>query len=338
MGHMIQSFCICLFTGGVLLSSAESVRAAGGPEKYPYRVTCTVGMVADIVRQVAGDKAEVENIIGEGVDPHLYSATRSDLGRLRRADAIIYSGLMLEGKMTDSLIKIGRRRPVYAVTERLDEKNLLSPKEFKGHHDPHVWMNAALWKECSETVAVVLGEFDSANSKYYHSNYMRYAKELDQLHAYAKKTVATIPEKSRVLVTAHDAFNYFGRAYGIEVRGIQGISTESEAGIKDINRLVDMIVERDIKAVFVETSVSEKNVRALVEGAAEKGKIVKIGGYLFSDAMGKPGTYEGTYIGMIDHNVTTVVRALGGTAPAGGMQGRLAGAGQSETGAKVESR
>lgn len=327
-----------VFAGGCLLTWTKPVPAADGPGKYPYRVTCTVGMVADIVRQVAGDKADVENIIGEGVDPHLYSATRSDLGKLRRADIIIYSGLMLEGKMTDSLIKIGRKRPVYAVTERLDEKNLLSPKEFKGHHDPHVWMSAAIWKECTETVAVVLGEFDPANREYYRSNYLRYAKELEALHAYAVKAMATIPERSRVLVTAHDAFNYFGRAYGIEVRGIQGISTESEAGIKDINRLVDMIVKRDIKAVFVETSVSEKNVRALVEGAADKGKTVKIGGYLFSDAMGKPGTYEGTYIGMIDHNVTTVVRALGGTAPAGGMQGRLAGAKHAESAAPVTSR
>lgn len=291
--------------------------------KGPYKVVTTVGMVTDIVREVAGDKANVEGIIGEGVDPHLYKPTRSDVAAMLAADVIIYSGLMLEGQMGDTLVKVGRGKPVYAVTELIDEQYLLSPKEFAGHHDPHVWMDASGWMKAVEAVAKSLSEYDKPNAAFYAANAERYNAEVKKLDEYAKKVIASIPQKSRVLVTAHDAFNYFGRAYGIEVRGIQGISTESEAGLKDINALVDMLVERDIKAVFVETSVADKNVRALIEGAGSRGKTIKIGGTLFSDAMGKHGTYEGTYIGMIDHNVTVVARALGGEAPERGMNGKL---------------
>jgi manganese/zinc/iron transport system substrate-binding protein len=311
---------------------AAAATAAGQPvvTRHPYHITCTTGMVTDIVRAVAGDKAEVDGIIGEGIDPHLYQATRSDVARLLKADVIFYSGLMLEGKMSDALIKVGRSRPVYAVTELVDATVLLEPPEFAGHYDPHLWMDVSLWKRCTEMVANTLGDastdrpIDPSNAEYYMENYRRYAEQLDALHAYAQKAVASIPESSRVLITAHDAFNYFGRAYGIEVLGIQGISTESEAGVADINRLVDLIVNRKVKAVFVETSVSEKNVRALIEGAKARGHDVKIGGRLFSDAMGAPGTYEGTYIGMLDHNTTTIVRALGGEAPARGLNSRLA--------------
>jgi manganese/zinc/iron transport system substrate-binding protein len=231
---------------------------------------------------------------------------------------------MLEGKMTDALIKVASSgKSVFAVTELIDEKYLLTPKEFQGHPDPHVWMDVAAWSKAVEAVAGSLGKFDPRNADYYAANAARYRAELAELDDYARRVMASIPEHKRVLITAHDAFNYFGRAYGIAVRGIQGISTESEAGIRDINLLVDMIVERSIEAVFVETSVAEKNVRALIEGARSRGRSVRIGGTLFSDAMGPPGSYEGTYIGMIDHNATTIARALGGDAPPGGMQGRL---------------
>jgi len=296
---------------------------AEGPTTYPYQVVCTTGMVADIVRQVAGDKAEVENIIGSGVDPHLYQSTRGDVAKLLTAEVIFYNGLMLEGKMGDVLVRVGRAKPVYAVTELIDESLLLEPPEFAGHHDPHVWMDVSLWKRCTEMVAKTLSEFDRANAGYYDSNYRRYAEQLDALDAYATSALASIPKESRVLVTAHDAFNYLARRYGLEVRGIQGISTESEAGVDDINRLVDLLVQRKIGAVFVESSVSDKNVRSLIEGSASRKHKVTVGGQLFSDAMGAPGTYEGTYIGMIDHNVTVITRALGGTAPARGMQDRL---------------
>jgi manganese/zinc/iron transport system substrate-binding protein len=280
-------------------------------------------MVTDIVRQVAGEKGVVEGLIGEGVDPHLYSTTRADIVRLLKSDVIFYNGLMLEGKMTDALDKLSRSRSVFAVSELIEASTLLEPQEQKGHPDPHVWMDVTLWKRCAARVAQALGRFDPRHADVYQANYARYAEKLDELDNYARDCFASIPATSRVLVTAHDAFNYMGRAYGLEVKGIQGISTESEAGIEDINALVSLLAEREIKAVFVETSVSDKNVRALLEGAAAKGHTVTIGGALFSDAMGKPGTYEGTYIGMIDHNVTVITRSLGGEAPAKGLHGRL---------------
>jgi manganese/zinc/iron transport system substrate-binding protein len=287
------------------------------PLPSPYTIVTTCGMVTDIVRTVAGEKATVNGLMGEGVDPHLYKPTRDDIAALVKADMVFYSGLMLEGRMTDAFLKVSRRgTPVFAVTELLDEKFLLEPEEFAGHTDPHVWMDVQGWMQAVP------------NAAYYTKNAEACAARLAELDAYAKKAMASIPPARRVLITAHDAFNYFGRAYGIEVRGIQGISTESEAGVSDINKLVDFLVERKIPAIFVESSVSDKNIRALVEGCKSRGHAVKIGGELFSDAMGAPGTYEGTYIGMIDHNVTTIVRALGGDAPAGGFQGKLAHAKQ----------
>ena len=291
--------------------------------KYPFRATATVGMVADIVKQVAGDRAEVTNIIGAGVDPHLYNPTRSDVSLLLKSDVIFYAGLLLEGQMSDVLIKVSRRRPVYAVTELLKESYLIHDPE-TNHSDPHVWMDVQGWMKAVEVVSASLCEFDPKHTDIYKKNEAAYLKKLENLDAYAKKVIGTIPREQRVMITAHDAFSYMGRAYKLEVQGIQGLSTESEAGLKDINRIVDELVSRKIPAVFVETSVSDKNVKALIEGARSRGHAVVIGGELFSDAMGKMGTYEGTYIGMIDHNVTTIARALGGNAPPTGMQGKLA--------------
>ena len=311
----INSFWLSVLVMVVVVLQAES---------SPYKVVATVGMVKDIVTQVAGDKATVDNIIGEGIDPHLYKPTRSDVAALLKADVVFYSGLMLEGKMADVLVKVARRgKPVYAVTELIDESYLLTPENLSGHFDPHVWMDVQGWIKAVEAVVQSLAEYDSKNQEYYTKNAGNYIKELEKLDLYAKQSIQTIPQNSRVLITAHDAFNYFGRAYGLEVKGIQGISTESEAGLKDINLLVEEIVGSKINAVFIETSVADKNIRALIEGAAVKGHQVHIGGELFSDAMGPPGTYEGTYIGMIDHNVTTVVQALGGTPSKRGMNGKL---------------
>ncbi|BBO90609.1 manganese transporter [Desulfosarcina ovata subsp. ovata] len=306
-----------------VLCTIASASAATFDGKYPIRVGATVGMVADIVREVAGDRAEVTNIIGSGVDPHVYSPTRSDVAVLLKSDIIFYSGLLLEGQMSDVLVKISRKRPVYAVTELLKADYLLQDKQ-TGHHDPHVWMDVGGWIKAVDVVVEAMAGFDPPNAELYHRNAKTYQALLHRLDDYARQAIASIPENQRVLVTAHDAFNYMGRAYGIEVKGIQGISTESEAGLKDINRLVDLLVTRRIPAVFVETSVSDKNVKALIEGAAARGHRVTIGGNLFSDAMGSPGTYEGSYVGMIDHNATLISRALGGQAPAGGMQGKLA--------------
>jgi manganese/zinc/iron transport system substrate-binding protein len=279
-------------------------------------------MVADIVREVAGDKADVTNIIGSGVDPHVYSPTRSDVAVLLKSDIIFYSGLLLEGQMTDILAKISRKRPVYAVTELLSDEYLLRDSQ-TGHHDPHVWMDVNGWSKAVTVVSDKLAAFDPLGADDYRKNADAYQSRLERLDAYARAAINAIPDNQRVLLTAHDAFNYMGRAYGIEVKGIQGISTESEAGLKDINRLVDLLVNRRIPAVFVETSVSDKNVKALIEGAAARNHRVTIGGSLFSDAMGPPGTYEGTYEGMIDHNMTVIARALGGKVPAKGMQGKL---------------
>jgi manganese/zinc/iron transport system substrate-binding protein len=291
--------------------------------QYPYKVGTTVGMIADIVRQVAGDKAKVTNIIGTGVDPHLFNPTRGDVAVLLKSNIVFYAGLLLEGQMTDILSKISRKRPVYAVTELLDDSYLIQDTS-TNHSDPHVWMDVRGWMKAVEVVAAALAKFDPANAVRYNKNAADYLVKLEQLDAYARKVIGSIPAAQKIMITAHDAFRYMGRAYGIEVMGIQGLSTESEAGLKDINRIVDELVQRKIPAVFVESSVSDKNVKALLEGAESRGQKVKIGGELFSDAMGKTDTYEGTYIGMIDHNSTTIARALGGQAPERGLNGRLA--------------
>ena len=291
---------------------------------YPYRVVTTVGMINDLVREIGGERVEAVGLIGEGVDPHLYNPTRSDVAALMQADIIFYNGLQLEGKMTDVLIRVGRAgKPVYAVTDLIDPAYLMEHDELEGYSDPHVWMDVSAWMKALDVVAEALSEFDPAHAEEYRERAASYSAELSALHEYARQVIATIPERNRILITAHDAFNYFGRAYDMEVRGIQGLSTESEAGLLDINRLVDLIVDREIGAVFIETSVAEKNVHALIEGARSRGQSVRIGGTLFSDAMGPSGTYEGTYIGMIDHNVTTIARALGGHAPEQGLHGRL---------------
>jgi manganese/zinc/iron transport system substrate-binding protein len=291
-----------------------------------YMVTCTVGMITDIVRNVAGDYAQVEGLIGEGVDPHLYKPTRGDVVKLSSADVVFYNGLLLEGKMTDVLVRVSSSgKLVKAVTEAiLDESDyLMDMEDGSAHTDPHVWMDVQGWMKAIPVVADTLSAYDPKHAEVYHSNAAAYLEQLEALNVYVKTSIASIPEGQRVLVTAHDAFNYLGRATGLTVRGIQGVSTESEAGVRDLEDLVDYIVSQKIPAVFVESSVADKNVRALVEGANARGHAVKIGGELFSDAMGKTGTYEGTYIGMIDHNITTITRALGGEAPARGMLGKL---------------
>jgi len=323
MKRAAAALIMVLIAGLAWAGGSNEAASEGGELSYPYKVATTVGMVTDIVRHVAGERATVTGIIGEGVDPHLYKPTRSDVAWLLEADVVFYSGLLLEGKMTDTLVRVARDKPVFAVTEEVDESYLLEPEGFSGHFDPHLWMDVEGWSQVVSAVAARLSEFDPANADYYADNGAAYRERLEELHSYVVEISATIPEESRVLVTAHDAFNYFGRAYGFEVLAIQGISTESEAGLEDINSLIDTLVERNVRAVFVETSVADKNVRALVEGAAARGHEVVIGGELFSDAMGEAGTYEGTYIGMIDHNATIIVRALGGDAPAGGFQGKL---------------
>jgi manganese/zinc/iron transport system substrate-binding protein len=314
---------LIVLVGGLRGASAgEQVGTARGHDRYT--IVATVGMVEDAVRRVAGDRAEVIGLMGPGVDPHLYKPTRSDMQRLMSADVIFYNGLLLEGKMTDALIRAATSgKKVYPVTELLDEQDLLEPEAFAGHFDPHVWMDPSAWAKTVDVIRDRLIEFDPPGAETYRANAAEYAAAIAELDAYAAGVLASVPEGQRVLVTAHDAFNYFGRRYGFDVVGIQGISTESEAGVRDIERLVSLLVERRIGAVFVESTVSERNIRALISGAGARGHEVAVGGSLFSDAMGDAGTYEGTYIGMIDHNVTAIARALGGEAPEKGLHGRL---------------
>ena len=290
------------------------------------KVVATIAMVSDVARNIAGDRAQVTNLLGEGVDPHLYKPTRSDVAQVLSADTVLYCGLMLEGRMTDTFADAGNTgTKVYAVTRDIDRAHLLEPPDFEGHWDPHVWMDVSMWSQTATTIAAALAEIDPTNKDAYQSDLAAYQAQLTELDTYVKQVIGSIPAQQRVLVTAHDAFNYFGRAYDIQVLGVQGISTESRAALDDINRLVDFLVENKVAAVFVESSVSDKNVKALIEGCASRGHTVTIGGTLFSDAMDPAGTYEGTYIGMIDHNATTIARALGGEAPEKGFQGKLTG-------------
>jgi manganese/zinc/iron transport system substrate-binding protein len=237
---------------------------------------------------------------------------------------VLANGLGLEAQLEDLLDALAREKPVIRLAERLPVERLLAHPEFAGKFDPHIWMDVGLWRELVDVVRDELARLDPPDAAGYAERARVYRAELDALEDYVRGVLASVPAERRVLITAHDAFGYFGRAYGFEVRGIQGLSTESEAGLSEIEGLVRLIVERGIGAVFVESSVAERNVKALVEGAAARGRAVRIGGRLFSDAMGAPGTWEGTYVGMIDHNVTVIARALGGEAPPRGMAGRLA--------------
>ncbi len=303
----------------VFLALLPTVGLAEGRQ---YKIVTTIGMITDVVRNIAGEHAKVEGLIGEAVDPHLYKPTRNDVVKLQAADLVFYNGLLLEGKMNDILIRMaGKGKRIVPVTERIAEEPDYVIDGPESHYDPHVWMDVGGWMKAAEVIGETLAEYDKEHGDEYRQNAAAYISRLKDLHSYAKWALSLVPESQRVLITAHDAFNYFGRAYGVQVRGIQGISTESEAGVRDIENLVSFIIERDIRAVFVETSVADKNVRALVEGTRARGHQISIGGSLFSDAMGKSGTYEGTYIGMIDHNVTVVARSLGGKGvPEGGFR------------------
>ncbi|MBK1832942.1 metal ABC transporter solute-binding protein, Zn/Mn family [Roseibacillus ishigakijimensis] len=308
---------LVLLLGIASCRDKEGAKSVASSFSHPYRITATTGMIADITRQVVGGEevAEVTNLIGEGIDPHAYKAARSDLLALQKADLVLYNGLLLEGKMGDTFSRLGESgKPVVAVAESVLQSTQGPLRDESDHPDPHVWMDVRLWMQAVETIATTLMKHDHAHADRYRENADRYLAELRQLDDYARTSLATIPQEQRVLVTAHDAFGYLARAYGIEVRGVQGLSTESEAGVRDIENLVLFLIDRKIPAIFVESSVSDQHVKALQEGARAQGHEVTIGGKLFSDAMGPAGTYEGTYVGMIDHNITTITRALGGQA------------------------
>ncbi len=282
------------------LPALAALSAAAAADRGPV---ATIAMIAEPLG--------VESLMGPGVDPHLYKLTRADVARLIGASHLLYCGLGLEGKLLDAFERLAAAgKPVTAVCEMPPAaRRLAVAPGYPGAADPHLWMDPALWAEALQAAARRLG--------------VPAPSGLAELDAYARRCIATIPPEARMLVTAHDAFAYFGRRYGLEVIGIQGVNTESEAGLRAIEAVVETIVSRRLPAVFVESTVSDRNVHAIVEGAAARGHRVRIGGRLFSDAMGPEGSYEGTYLGMIDHNVTTITRALGGRAPERGMQGKL---------------
>ncbi len=303
-----------------VLSLIFILLGCGAPEKPASSgpVLSTVGMLTDIVRRVGEGVVEVEGLMGSGVDPHLYKPTSADVKRIQSASAVLYAGLHLEGKLQpifERQREQGRR--MEALSSRIPEHLLLS--DAQGQHDPHVWMDPSLWSHVAGKVASLFQSWYPEHEARIASNALALRDELERLDLYVRFLVSSIPEEHRVLITAHDAFGYFGRRYGLEVLGIQGFSTESEAGLRRLNELVDMIVRRNLPAVFVESTVADKNVRALLEGAVTKGHVVKMGGELYSDAMGEEGSLAGTYVGMILHNAETITRALGGNVPEGGF-------------------
>lgn len=274
------------------------------------QVATTTGQVADLVKNVGGDQVEVTSLMGPGVDPHLYQASQGDIQKLNDADMIFYNGLHLEGKMGEIFEKMSEEKAIVAVAEHIPEDMLLGTGDNSNAHDPHVWFNIQAWTHAVDAVEEELTKHAPENEELFKENAANYKQELEEMDQYAKEQIQSIPEESRVLVTAHDAFAYFGHAYGLNVMGLQGLSTDSEYGLKDVQGLVDTLVDRNIKAVFIESSISEKSINAVVEGAKKQGHEVVIGGELFSDAMGEEGTEEGTYIGMFKHNVDTIVSSL----------------------------
>ncbi|MEL6206673.1 MAG: zinc ABC transporter substrate-binding protein, partial [Pseudomonadota bacterium] len=285
-------------TRRILLSALVSLGLAGPVvADAELSVVATTGMIADATREVGGDLVAVQALMGPGVDPHAYRQTRSDIVAMARADLVLWHGLYLEAQMEEFFEGLADRTTVVAVADGLPQDALVPHDDYEGRFDPHVWMDPRLWTLVVEEVRDALITVAPEHEVAFRGNAERYADELAELAIYAEGVLETVPDASRVLVTAHDAFNYFGAAYGFEVLGIQGISTESEAGLRRISELVDVLTSRSVRAVFVESSVSDRNVRALIEGAQAQGHAVEIGGELYSDAMGEAGAYEGTYLG-----------------------------------------
>ena len=304
--------------GAAALTLPRAARAA-----EPLQVVATTGMIGDVVASVGGAEVQARSLMGPGLDPHAFRPTRTDILAMARADMVAWHGLGLEAQLEPFLADLAGTKPVVALGETVPEDRLIPHDEYADAHDPHVWMDPELWALVALAARDHLAEVRPGAASAFTANAEAYGAEAARLHGYAQEVLASVPEAARVLVTAHDAFAYFGRAYGFEVLGIQGISTESEAGLNRIGELVEVLVGRGIGAVFVESSVSDRNIRALIEGAAARGHEVIVGGELFSDAMGPAGSYEGTWVGMIDHNVTTIAGALGGRVPQRGLNGRL---------------
>ncbi|MCL4243684.1 MAG: zinc ABC transporter substrate-binding protein [Candidatus Dadabacteria bacterium] len=308
---LLTVFALTLGFVAIGLAGCSSDKAGQEKEAGVLDVVATTGMIADTARVVGGDHVNVKGLMGPGVDPHLYKASAGDVATLSSADVILYNGLHLEGKMSEVFEQMQKRgiRTV-AVTDGIDRGVLISPPEFGGNYDPHVWFDVSLWMKVVEDVRDSLVEADPENADAYRANAEAYLAELKELDEYVETKAAQVPENKRVLITAHDAFNYFGRAYGFQVKGLQGISTESEAGTADVQALATFIVERKIPAIFVESSVPPKYIEAVQAAAEARGFNVKVGGSLYSDALGNPGSSAGTYAGMVRSNIDTITSAL----------------------------
>ena len=300
--NLVIAVCVAM----MLLISCGKGGATSGKK---IKVTTTTTMLSDLVKTIGGDRVEVTGLMGEGVDPHLYSASAGDIEKLGNADIIVYGGLHLEGKMTEIFEKLtSQNKNILNVGDKLDKSKIHLVDQ--NTPDPHVWFNTELWEKEAEAVEAELSKYDPKNSDYYKENLKKYKAELNELTTYVKTRINEIPEKSRVLVTAHDAFNYFGEQFGLEVKAIQGVSTYSETGTKNISDLANFIVQRNIKAIFVESSVPKKSIEALQEAVKARGKEVKIGGELYSDSLGDEAHNTETYIKTVKANADTIVNAL----------------------------
>lgn len=304
---VVGTLLIALLT---LAGCGKDVEGGGDIGDGPIDVVATTGMIADAVANVGGERVDVTGLMGPGVDPHLYRPTASDVNALADADIIFYNGLELEGRMTDIFVRLARTTPTVPVAQNTPEERLLASQQYEDAHDPHIWFDVDLWTHAVEVIRDALIELDPGSTDLYTANAESYIAELKDLDAYVFEQVETIPEESRLLITAHDAFGYFGERYGIEVMGLQGISTAAEAGAADVQNLAQTVVDRRIKAIFVESSVPRATIEAVQAAVKSRGHDVVIGGQLFSDAMGEEGTPEGTYIGMVRHNIDTIAGAL----------------------------
>lgn len=305
-GKKVSFFGSILLVLGLLAGCSNVANEESRDDKL--QVVATTGMIGDLAENIGGEHVEVTSLMGPGVDPHYYKATQKDVKTLDGAEIILYNGLHLEGNMVEVFEKMSKEKPTVAISKDIAKEDLHEVQS--GEYDPHIWFDVKLWMQAANTVKEELASVDPDNKKDYEKNFSEYITKLEELDQFVQDEIKTIPETQRVLVTAHDAFGYLGSAYGIEVRGLQGMNTVSEFGPKDVSALRDFLVDKKIKAVFIESSVPKDAIEAVIKGAAQKGHSVTIGGELFSDAMGEAGTDEGTYIGMVRHNTKTIVQAL----------------------------
>ena len=297
-------FALVIFT---LLVNCKNTKEMNGK----LNIVTTTSMITDLVTNIGGDKINIQGLMGSGVDPHLYKASEGDVSKLANAHMIFYGGLHLEGKLVEVFEKMKRQHiKTIAVSDALDQNTLISSESFAGNYDPHIWFNVDYWIQITQYVADNLSEADPENKSFYEENAKTYKEKLNVLKKKLETIIETLPQDKRILVTAHDAFNYFGKAFGFEVVGLQGLSTATEAGVQDVQKLASYIIDENVKAIFVESSVPKRTIEALQAAVQSKNHDVAIGGTLYSDALGNAGTVEGTYIGMFEFNVSTIVNAL----------------------------